>query len=73
MGLVECLVELYIGNQLAQRQKIFAPVFFAISQCIEICQNVGNETQPIKVKFIKDDNEFIEFKNNPYLKWERGE
>ena len=73
MGIVQCLVELYIGNQLAQRQQIVAPVFLAISQCMEICQTVGNETQPIKVKFIKDINEFVEFKNKPYLKWERGE
>ena len=73
MGIVQCLVEFYIGNQLSQRQLIVAPVFLAISQCMEICQTVGNETQPIKVKFIKDTNEFVEFKNKPYLKWERGE
>lgn len=72
MGIVQCLIELYIGNQLAQRQQIVAPEFMAISQCIEICQNVGNETQPIKVKFIKDTNDFIEFKNKSYLKWEGG-
>jgi len=45
----------------------------AIEQCIDICKSVGEQTQPIKIKFIKDTNEFIEFKNNSYLKWEKGE
>ena len=73
MGLVQCLVELYVGNVLSQRSQIVAPVFMAIEQCIDICKSVGEQTQPIKIKFIKDTNEFIEFKNNSYLKWEKGE
>ena len=72
MGLVQCLVELYVGNALSQRSQLVASYIMAIAQAIDICKSVGEENSPIKVKFIKDANEFIEFKNNAYLKWEQG-
>ena len=70
MELVQFLIEIYIGNDLASRQSIILPVIMAIKQCVQVCLEIKDEQQPIMVRFIKQDGEFLEYKNNLYIKFE---
>ena len=73
MELVQFLVEVYIGKDLMSRQSLILPVIMAIQQCVQVCMGIKDEQQPIMVRFVKQDGEVLEYKNNPYLRFEGDE
>jgi len=70
LELVQFLIEIYIGNDLASRQSIILPVIMAIQQCVQVCLGVKDEQQPIMARFVKQDGEILEYKNNSYIRFE---
>ena len=73
----EMTYEIYIGDQLVNRETIQAPFMIHKSQYLNLIQQVANDTRPMKFKIIKQEqiwdsfeqktkilNNYIEFSNN---------
>ncbi|MBP3707544.1 MAG: hypothetical protein J6J36_02910 [Clostridia bacterium] len=72
MNITQFILEVYIGNALSSRQQMVLPVIIAIQQAVGLCQQVYGEAQPMKLVFINEYGEMIEYKNPAFLKFERG-
>ena len=72
----EMIYEIYIGDQLVNRETIQAPFMIHKSQYLNLIQQVANDTRPMKFKIIKQEiiwdefeqkqkilNNYIEFSN----------
>lgn len=72
--------EIYIGDQLVNRETIQAPFMIHKSQYLNLIQQVANDNRPMKFKIIKQEiiydefeqkqkilNNYIEFSNNAML------
>lgn len=70
MNITQFIVEIYIGNALSNRQQLILPVIVAIQQAIGLCQQISNELQPMRVVFVNEYGETIEYKNPAFLKFE---
>ena len=73
----EMTYEIYIGDQLVNRETIQAPFMIHKSQYLNLIQQVANDNRPMKFKIIKQEqiwdefeqktkilNNYIEFSNN---------
>ncbi len=69
---MQFIVEFYLGNALASRKQLILPFVLAVQQASDICKQIYEETQPIKVIFINSDNETLEYKNAAFIKFEGG-
>ena len=72
MGFVQFLIEIYVGNQISERKGFVLPLFIAVQQSVDICTQIYNEKQPIKVVFHNSDGEMLEYKNPAFIKFEGG-
>ncbi len=74
--LTDAMVEQYIGNELANNQRIQAPMQMLQMQFMQLVQQIASQKQPMKVKLIvpyqvwsqydkemKILNNYIEFQN----------
>ena len=48
-NMLDCQLDIYIGNQLMQSQQITMPDQMLATQFMQICQQVDNNPQPIHV------------------------
>lgn len=72
MGFTQFLVEIFIGNQIAERKAYALPIFVAIAQSSDICIQAHNDSQPIKIVFHNSEGETLEYKNPAFIKFEGG-
>lgn len=72
MGFVQFLIEVYIGNQIAERKGFALPFFIAVQQATDICTAIYKDKQPIRVVFHNSDGETLEYKNPAFIKFEGG-
>lgn len=70
MGITQFLLEVYIGNALSNRQHLVLPVIMAIQQAVELCYQIHNETQPMKLVFTNEYGDIIEYRNPAFIKFE---
>ena len=47
--MLDCQLDIYIGNQLVQSQQITMPDQMLIAQFMQVCKQVANDHQPIHV------------------------
>lgn len=69
---VQFLIEIYVGNQISERKGFALPLFIAVQQSVDICTQIYNEKQPIRVVFYNSDGEMLEYKNPAFIKFEGG-
>ena len=72
MDLVQFILEIYVGNCIANKQQLFMPSIMAIQQAIQVCVEASQSEEPIRVVFTNNENEKIEYKNNAFIKFEGG-
>lgn len=70
MNITQFILEVYIGNALSSRQQLVLPVIIAIQQAVGLCQQIYSEAQPMRLVFINEYGEIIEYKNPAFLKFE---
>lgn len=73
MNITQFLVEIYIGNALVGRQEMILPIIVAIQQCVDICKQAYQDSQPIMIVFTNENLERLEYKNPSYIRFEKGE
>lgn len=57
----ECIIEIKIGNQI-QRQIIQGMVEMIQMQFVQMLQEVGHSDQPIRIKLIKEENVWNQYR-----------
>lgn len=55
--------EIYVGNQLTQRQKMQAPKEMIMINFIQTAQQIGNDKRPIKIKMTRQEIVWDNFEN----------
>ena len=73
MNITQFLVEVYIGNALVGRQEMILPIIVAIQQCVDICKQAYQDSQPTMIVFANENLERLEYKNPSYIRFEKGE
>ena len=48
-NMLDCQLDIYIGNQLMQSQQITMPDQMLAAQFMQVCKQVANDSQPIHV------------------------
>lgn len=46
-NMLDCQLDIYVGNQLVQSQQMTAPEQMLITQFMQVCKQVSNNPQPI--------------------------
>lgn len=72
---IDCTVEITLGNQVVNKQRMTAPYLMVYKECENIIAGVAQDNRPIKIRFITYDfndlgkqiENFLEFRNNAYL------
>lgn len=59
----EVIFEVYVGNQLTNRQKMKAPKEMIMMNFLQTVEQIKNDTTPIKIKMIKNDFIWDKFEN----------
>ena len=52
-GAIDCLVEIYEGNALVQRQRMSMPAQMAQGQFMRLCQQLKETGRPMRAKMIR--------------------
>ena len=61
--MLDCQLDIYIGNQLVQSQQIAMPDQMLAAQFIQICKQVANDPQPIHVVMRRWEDEYDKYEN----------
>lgn len=77
LDIYNVILEVYIGNQLVNKQQMQAPKEILMMNYIKLAEQIGNDSRPMKVKMIRQESIWdnfakkeksltceIEFRNN---------
>ena len=80
---MEVMFEHYVGNTLAQSQVLYSPPEILQSQFLQLSEQIGNSSQPMRIRMIRLEDAWncfeqkmmrleysIDFKNNAYVRME---
>lgn len=59
----EVVFEVYIGNQLTNKQRMQAPKEMIMINFLQTVEQIKNDTRPIKIKMVKQDIIYDRFEN----------
>lgn len=60
-NMLDCQLDIYIGNQLVQSQQITMPYQMLIAQFLQVCKQVANDLQPIHVVMRRWEDEYNQY------------
>ena len=61
--MLDCQLDIYIGNQLVQSEQITMPDQILISQFMQVCKQVANDPQPIHVVMRRWEDWYDQYEN----------
>lgn len=73
MELIQFIIEIYLGKDLVNRQKMILPFVLAVQQCTDLCKQIYEERNPLRAVFINSAGETLEYKNPAFNKFEGGD
>ena len=59
----DVIFEIYIGNALANKQRMQAPKQMLMMNFIQVVEELRNDSRPMKVKMIRQESIFDKFEN----------
>ena len=62
-NMLDCQLDIYIGNQLVQSQQITMPDQMLIGQFTQICKEVASDTRPIHVVMRRWEDGYDQYEN----------
>ena len=62
-NMLDCQLDVYVGNQLVQSQQIAMPDQMLAAQFIQICKQVANDHQPIHVVMRRWEDGYDQYEN----------
>lgn len=62
-NMLDCQLDIYIGNQLVQSQQITMPDQMLIGQFTQICKEVASDTRPIHVVMRRWEDWYDQYEN----------
>lgn len=63
-NMLDCQLDIYIGNQLVQSQQITMPDQMLAAQFMQICQQVASDTRPIHVVMRRWEDGYDQYEGN---------
>lgn len=63
-NMLDCQLDIYIGNQLVQSQQITMPDQMLAAQFMQICQQVASDTRPIHVVMRRWEDWYDQYEGN---------
>ena len=63
-NMLDCQLDIYIGNQLMQSQQITMPDQMLATQFMQICQQVASDTRPIHVVMRRWEDGYDQYEGN---------
>ena len=57
-NMLDCQLDIYVGNQLMQSQQIAMPDQMLVAQFMQVCKQVANDPQPIHVVMRRWEDEW---------------
>ena len=63
-NMLDCQLDIYIGNQLVQSQQITMPDQMLIGQFTQICKEVASDTRPIHVVMRRWEDLYDQYEGN---------
>ena len=62
-NMLDCQLDIYIGNQLVQSQQITMPDQMLAAQFAQVCKQVANDTRPIHVAMRRWEDGYDHYEN----------